>query len=43
MEESKEGDDDDEGNENDFGLLDCNIYQAATLNKILPPGFKIET
>ena len=40
-EEIKDGDEDGENEE--FGLIDCNIYQAATLNKYLPPGFKIES
>jgi hypothetical protein len=25
-----------------LAFLDADIYQAATLNKLLPPGFKIE-
>lgn len=25
-----------------LGLINCNIYQAAILNKLLPPGFKID-
>ena len=42
MEESKEGADDDDEEGIEYGILDCNTYQAATMNKLLPYGFKID-
>lgn len=35
-------DQDDSQNLESFGFVNANIYQAATLNKLLPRGFKIE-
>ncbi len=47
MEESKHSNADGPGISNDrsqepLGIVKANIYQAATLNKLLPRGFRIE-